>query len=110
MKKSEKSYYKYLEANAVDTGNIDGYEYFILNAPMESALNGYVVFPKKPVIENSYNGILTYVPVHGGITLCDHCPEGSIYGFDTLHYNSEKFPRTDKEWIKSEIKVMIDAI
>lgn len=110
MEKSKKSYYEYLKTNCVETGKIDGYEYFILNAPIESALNGYVVFPKKPVREDGYNGILTYVPVHGGITLCEHCKEGSIYGFDTLHYNSDKFPRTDTEWIKCEIKIMIDAI
>jgi len=103
-------YYNYLKSHSVDTGKIEGYEYFIVPAPIEDALNGYVVFPKKPVRESDYNGILTYVPVHGGITLCEHCKEGSIYGFDTLHCDSESFPRTDKEWIKSEIKVMIDGI
>lgn len=95
---------------AVETGEVDGYRYLIVPAPMESALNGYVVFPKKPVRENDYNGILSYVPVHGGITYCHHEKEVSIYGFDTLHIGSNEYPRSDKEWIKSQIQVMLAGI
>ena len=105
-----KSFYELLTEKNVDRGFIDGYEYFVMLAPTEYAYNGYVVFPKKPVKENDYNGILAYVPVHGGITLCEHTKEGVIYGFDTVHYNSHEFPRTNLDWIKSEIKVMIDGI
>jgi len=101
--RSEK-YIEYLRGKSVETGEIDGHEFFIVPAPMESALNGYVLFKKKPVRENDYNGILSYVPVHGGITLCHHQKEGSVYGFDTLHYNSHEYPRTDHEWIKEQIK------
>lgn len=104
------NYIKYLKDRAVGTGEIDGCEYFIVPAPFEGALNGYVVFKKKPVREQDYNGILSYVPVHGGITLCHHQKEGSVYGFDTLHCDSREYPRTDHGWIKEQISVMIKGI
>ena len=47
---------------------------------------GYVRFPKKPVREEGYHGILTYVPVHGGITYAEQGKDGSmVYGFDCAH-------------------------
>lgn len=104
------NFLKYLREHAVETGTIDGLEYFIVPAPHEDALNGYVVFKKKPVRENDYNGIISYVPVHGGITLCEHQKEGSIYGFDSLHYNSREFPRTNHLWVKEQCEVMIKGI
>lgn len=48
-------------------------------------LCGYALFPQRPVQQQSYNGILTYVPVHGGITYAQMHPEGMIYGFDCNH-------------------------
>lgn len=108
---AKENYLNYLKEKAVETGVIDGCEYFIVPAPMENALNGYAVFKNKPVRENDYNGILAYVPVHGGITLCHHEKDGKVvYGFDTLHYNSQEYPRTDKEWVKGQISIMIAGI
>lgn len=46
---------------------------------------GYVWFPKRPVREQGYNGILTYVPVHGGITYAEIEGKGMKYGFDCAH-------------------------
>lgn len=106
----------WLQEKAIETGRINGYKYFILEAPFENALNGYILFEskhshtKKPVLENGYNGILSYVPVHGGITFCSHSKEGSFYGFDTIHFNSENFPRLDIKWIKSQIEIMLKGI
>lgn len=111
MSKEEKSFLVYCKENCIETGLIDGYEFFILAAPIEAALNGYVVFPTMITKEVYYNGILTYVPVHGGITFCNHEPDGEVvYGFDTLHHDSRDFPRTDPEWIKEQISVMIKGI
>lgn len=107
---ARENYIKYLSEKCVESGEIEGHKYFILVAPMEGVLNGYLVFDKKPVREDGYNGILSYVPVHGGITLCEHQKEGSVYGFDTLHYNSQEFPRTDPDWIKEQIVVMLKGI
>lgn len=101
---------EFMENKAIEVGEIEGYKYMILPAPMEDALNGYIVFPKCPVRESDYNGILTYVPVHGGITFCHHYPEGTMYGFDTLHHDSHEYPRTDKTWIKEQISIMLKAI
>lgn len=105
----------YIKSTAVETGKIEGsdgkqYEYWIAPAPMEGSLNGYLVFPEKPVKEKDYMGILVYVPVHGGITFCEHCELGSVYGFDTLHHDSDKKPRKDPAWIRKQIKVMLDGI
>ena len=99
--------------NEIERGEIDGCEYFILRAPLGSqeALNGYCVFKKRPTRETGYNGILTYVPVHGGITYAERDKDGSmVYGFDTLHCDSHEKPRTDPEWIKGQIQVMIAGI
>jgi len=95
---------------AVYSGEIDGYQYWILPAPVENALNGYVFFPKRPVREYGYDGILTYVPVHGGITYAEPYKKGMVYGFDTLHCNSNEYPRLDKEWLISQCKIMIKGI
>ena len=95
--------------NIIETGTIDGFEYWIAKFPSDykgELLNGYVVFPKRPVRELSYDGILTYVPVHGGITYAREYDGGMVYGFDTGHCDSHEFPINDKEWIKGQIKTM----
>ncbi len=97
--------------NPIVTGEIEGQVYFIVNSPSSfGGYNGYALFDKCPTIETGYNGILTYVPVHGGITFVEYFKEGVVYGFDTAHYNSEQFPRHDLEWIKGQIAVMIRGI
>ncbi len=58
---------------------------------------GYCRFSKRFVKEQSYNGILTYVPVHGGITYAEHWTNGSmVYGFDCGHSRDDK-----NEYLKS---------
>ena len=100
-----------MKEKAIETGEIDGHEYWIIPAPSEGSLNGYVVFKKRPTIETGYDGILTYVPVHGGITFACEQKDGTmVYGFDTLHFDSHEKPRTDKNWVKGQIKVMLAGI
>lgn len=99
------------------------YEYLVLKGPffdseekmigllsgeglIGGGLNGYVRFPKRPTIEQGYGGILTYVPVHGGITYAEESEGGIAYGFDTAHYNSDEVGRKNPEWIKGQIRVM----
>lgn len=108
MKK--KSQNTFIKEKAIKIGKINGYEYWIVPAPMEGGLNGYIVFPKRPVRETGYEGILTYVPVHGGITYVQEDELGMVYGFDTLHCDSAERPRTDKAWIKKQCKIMLEGI
>lgn len=93
---------------------IDGVTAFAVDSPIKKqglgGYNGYVLFPEKPVKEPDYDGVLTYVPVHGGITYCEHGPEGSVYGFDTAHFDSEKLPRNDLAWIFSQCDILIRGI
>lgn len=69
---------------------------------------GYCQFAKRPVIEQDYNGILTYVPVHGGITYAKEQPDGSmIYGFDCAHWGDDNDARCiSKEWLTAECERM----
>jgi hypothetical protein len=72
--------------------------------------NGYVCFKQKPVIEPGNRGILTYIPVHGGITYCVHDEIGSVYGFDTAHSDSDQYPIRDVDWVKNNILLMMLGI
>ena len=105
---------KWLRSKAIETGSIEGVEYCICKSPGYDkgygGLNGYAIFLEKPVKEPNYDGILTYVPVHGGITYCEHEPSASIYGFDTGHYGSESVPRFDPAWVKGQIGLMVLAL
>jgi len=68
---------------------------------------GYCKFPKRPVKQKGYRGILTYVPVHGGITYA----EGSEYGFDCNHVDDENNPDLqDIAWLKHECERMAYGI
>jgi len=69
--------------------------------------NGYVLFPKLPMIAPGYTrpSILTYVPVHGGITFFQEWWDGSVtYGFDTGHYTSTEMPEivNSVDWMMAE--------
>ncbi len=97
-----------IKEKAIETGKLLGFEYWIIE--YNGSCNGYALFPKKPVRENNYSGILTYVPVHGGITYTEHDKLGSVYGFDTKHCDSHEFPINDKKWIKKQIRIMIKGI
>lgn len=72
----------------------------------------YCRFPKRPVREAGYQGILTWVPVHGGITFAKEGKDGSfVYGFDCGHSEDEKRPELqDIDWLKAEAERMADAI
>lgn len=73
---------------------------------------GYCVFPKRPVIEQGYCGLLTYVPIHGGITYAKETREGKmVYGFDCAHAGDETDPRCkDDLWLTHEVETMALAI
>jgi hypothetical protein len=68
---------------------------------------GYVRFAKSPFKAFSgYNGIVTYVPVHGGVTYAERDADGSVvYGFDCNHYNDEGRIFT-KPWLRKECEKM----
>jgi hypothetical protein len=73
--------------------------------------NGYITYKKRPLKESGYYGIVTYIPVHGGITYTKQEEDGSFtYGFDTSHCDSMKYPIKDIEWIKGQIKVIYNSI
>ena len=110
---------EYIRSLAVEVGELEGLglEYWIAPRPCsslgqkKSGYNGYVVFPERPVKELGYEGLLTYVPVHGGITLAEQTEDGRmVYGFDTLHHDSDSYPKDDKEWIKNQIRIMAEGI
>lgn len=108
----KKSRNKLIKDLAVEVGKIDGYEYWIVpNPAFNNNYNGYVVFSKRPVRERDYEGILTYVPVHGGITYAEaNGRTGMVYGFDTAHADSNEYPTKDKKWIKKQLGIMIKGI
>ena len=73
--------------------------------------NGYCRFKSKPVIEKGYNGLLTYVPVHGGITFAQHKFGVSTYGFDTAHADDENNPLVKNiEWVGHQAAIMAMSI
>lgn len=73
--------------------------------------NGYVRFPKRPVQEKGYDGILTYVPVHGGITYAEEDDKGMVYGFDCAHFGDEDNPKlNDLQWMRAECRRLARGI
>lgn len=118
----------WIRKDAIETFTLDGQECWIVKPRvwdefdeigkkfpdlmhvMTVGYNGYACFREKPVVEPDAHGILAYVPVHGGITYCVHDEIGSVYGFDTGHWNSDQFPIRDIDWIKKEILLMILGI
>ena len=94
--------------NAVATWEIDGITCWAVD--YSGSLNGYARFPKRPLVEDGYDGIATYVPVHGGITYAEQTDDGFVYGFDTKHYNSDKHPINDPEWIKGQCAILVAGI
>lgn len=126
---------QYVKDAALEVGKILGIEYWIVPGPslerevegkditieqlleiaptlstIYGGLNGYAVFPANWVKEHSYGGILDYVPVHWGITYNETDNMGQVFGFDTAHVDSHEKPRTDPEWIKGQIEVMIRGV
>ena len=120
----------YPEDKAVETWVKDGITYSIVQHPSMGHYCGYARFPKKPVIESGYDGILTYIPVHGGITYAK--PSRSdvasitvgtkslaiskfdceiVYGFDCMHAGDDENPKChDIAWLKAECEKMASYI
>jgi len=73
---------------------------------------GYCTFERRPVREDGYGGILTYVPVHGGITFSHEDVDGKMtYGFDCAHVDDELRPELmDAAWLRAESEKMARCI
>jgi hypothetical protein len=65
------------------------------------AMNGYVAFDKRyaPVVGDGARNLVQYIPVHGGCTYAEKDSYAAVWGFDTMHYGSERQPRSDPAWI-----------
>jgi hypothetical protein len=72
------------------------------------ALNGYVAYPKRhaPHLPAGTGHIVQYIPVHGGVTWARKDSFMAVWGFDTMHSNSENQPRTDQDWIRANCWVL----
>lgn len=90
----------------------DGLLLALVRHPSLGHFCGYVNFPKRPTIEQGYEGILTYVPVHGGITYAAEEKDGTFtYGFDCMHVDDDDDPRcADIDWLTRETELMATAI
>jgi len=99
------------ENNAEKTWTKEGITYSIVSHKFGHYC-GYARFSKRPTKTDGYNGILTYVPVHGGITYARSGEGGSmVYGFDCNHAGDEGNPRLKSmDWICSECERMARAI
>lgn len=72
---------------------------------------GYVKFRERPMKEPGYKGILTYAPVHGGITYAEKDDGGMVYGFDCGHAGDYERPELqNEEWLGEECFRMARAI
>jgi hypothetical protein len=100
----------YPEDKADETWQADGATFSIIRADLGHWC-GYVRFPARPVAEEGYRGILTYVPVHGGITWAEEDDGGMVYGFDCAHSGDDNDPNVkDVVWVKAECQRMAQAI
>ena len=70
---------------------------------------GYARFQQRPLKEQDYHGILTYVPVHGGITYAQQDIAGMVYGFDCAHSGDDERDFSD-EWLMQECQKLADSI
>lgn len=102
----------YPEDDAVETWRQDGAVFSIVQVRRLGHYCGYVRFPSRPTKEQGHKGILTYVPVHGGITYADEAEDGSmVYGFDCAHSGDDQDPKLkDLEWLRAECQHMAQAI
>lgn len=83
----------------------------ILVCPEGGHYCGYVRFNERPVLEEGYAGILTYVPVHGGITYAQEDSQGMVYGFDCAHLHDETDVRfRDETFLLEECRRLALAI
>jgi hypothetical protein len=68
-------------------------------------LCGYARCPQRPVKESGYHGILSFVPVHGGITYAREHDDGTmVYGFDCNHSGDfSEWDPSGKQWTEDEV-------
>jgi len=86
----------------------DGIRYSLWSGPHYC---GYCTFPKRITKESGYGGILTYVPVHGGITFAEQSEDGMRYGFDCAHAGDDMDPKTwDEVWLVGQCELMANGI
>ena len=99
------------ENQAEKTWNKDGVVFSIVRTNMGHCC-GYARFKARPTKTTGYDGILTYVPVHGGITYSGERKDGSmVYGFDCAHAGDESNPRLhEKDWLIPECERMAKGI
>ena len=102
----------YPEDVSVDKWSKDDLTFSIVKHGSFGHYCGYVRYPRRPVIESGYDGILTYAPVHGGITYADESNDGTmVYGFDCNHVGDECRPECkDINWLKQECERMAACI
>jgi hypothetical protein len=101
----------YPESKAVETWKRDGLSFSIVRHDSGRHFCGYVRFSARPVIEDGCRGVLSYVPVHGGITYAHQDDAGMVYGFDCAHAGDDEDPRVaDLAWLRAECERMGLAI
>jgi len=102
---------EYPESVAIKTWEKDGLVFSIV-VHTRGHFCGYVRFPKRPVRERGYEGILTYVPVHGGITYAEGGKDGSmVYGFDCAHLDDwSKSNPQGKKWTVEEVEKEVEKM
>lgn len=73
---------------------------------------GYVRLPKRSLVEREYDGILTYAPIHGGITYACEGDDGSMcYGFDCAHSGDDKDPlKNNIHWVAAECHRLLISV
>jgi len=115
---------QWLDDKAIETGEIEGHRFWVVPSPgmanetpdfvarfgRVSGLNGYLHFDKRPVSEPEDGGLLVYVPVHGGITFWGNHDGGVVYGFDSGHHDSGRYPTREPSWVKDELTIMLAGI
>lgn len=75
---------------------------------MALAMNGYVAFPKRGF--SLHDVLVDFIPVHGGITYRTKDQTATVYGFDTLHFNSDNLPIHEPAWIKWQCHVLYEGV
>ncbi len=103
---------KYPESDAELTWNEGAAIYSIVYHDTCKHYCGYCRLPKRYNVEAGYGGILTWVPVHGGITYSKEHEDGSmVYGFDCGHSgDSTDSNVTNIDWLKYQCRLMAYSI
>lgn len=102
----------YIESLEHEVRLSEGLRRYVALHPVLGHYCGCAVLRQRPALEPGYDGILTYVPVHGGITYAEELADGRmIYGFDCAHANDELNPQyQDVEWLFAEIDRMVTGV